>query len=57
MPTVEATEKAFHSFDEDNALGPDVVPITIVKHCSHVVLPILHALIMVALTFGELPKL
>ena len=25
MPTVEATEKALHSLDEDSALGPDLV--------------------------------
>ena len=35
-PTVEATEKALASLDEDSALGPDLVPTRILKRCAKV---------------------
>ena len=57
MPTVEATEKALHSLDEDSALGPDLVPTRILKRCSHVLAPILHRLIVAILALGEWPAL
>ena len=31
LPTIEATEKALASLDEDSALGPDLVPTWILK--------------------------
>ena len=46
MTTVETTEKALHSLNEDSALGPDMVPTTMLKHCSQVLAPILHGLIV-----------
>ena len=55
MPTVEATENALYSLDEDSALGPDLVPTRILKHCSHVLAPMLHRLSVAILTFGEWP--
>ena len=56
-PTVEATEKALASLDEDSALGPDLVPTRILKRWAKVLAPILHMLIVAILKFGEWPTL
>ena len=57
LPTVEATEKALASLDEDSALGPDLVPTRILKRCAKVSAPGLHLLILAILKFGEWPTL
>lgn len=55
LPTVEATEKALASLDEDSALGPDLAPTRILKRCAKVLAPVLHVLILAILKFGEWP--
>ena len=57
LPTIEATEQALKQLDEDSALGPDMVPTRILKHCAHVLAPVLHMLIVAILTFAEWPAL
>ena len=57
LPTVEATEKALASLDEDSALGPDLVPTRILKRCAKALAPILHLLLLAILKFGEWPTL
>ena len=57
LPTVEATEKAPASLDEDTALGPDLVPTRILKRCAKALAPILHLLLLAILKFGEWPTL
>ena len=57
LPTVEATEKALTSLDEDSALGPDLVPTRILKKCAKVLAPVIHMLILSILKFGEWPTL
>ena len=57
MPTVESTEKALHSLDDDGVLGFDMLAPKILKHCSHVLAPILHRLIVAILIVGEWPAL
>ena len=57
LPTVEATEKALTSLDEDSALGPDLVPTGILKKCAKVLAPVIHMLILSILKFGEWPTL
>ena len=34
LPTVEATEQALKTLDEDSALGPDMLPTRILKQCA-----------------------
>ena len=46
LPTVEATEKALISLDEDSALSPDLVPTRILRKCAKVLEPIIHMLIL-----------
>ena len=53
LPTVEATEKALASLDEDSALGPDLVPTRILKRCAQVLASVLHLLVLAVLKFGE----
>ena len=57
MPTIEATENALKTFDEDSALGPDMIPTRILKQYAHALAPVLHKLIIAILTFGEWPML
>ena len=57
LPTIEATEQALASLDEDSALGPDLVPTRILKRCAKVLAPILHLLLLAILKFGEWPTL
>ena len=57
LPTVDVTEKALKSLDEDSALGPDKLPTRILKRCAHVLAPVLHMLILAILTCGEWPAL
>ena len=57
LPTVEATEKALASLDEDSAIGPDLVPTRLLKRCAKVLAPILHLLILAILKFGEWPTI
>ena len=57
LPTVEATEKALASLDEDSALGPDLVPTRILKRCAKVLAPVLHLLILGILKFREWPSI
>ena len=53
LPTIEATEKALASLDEDSALDPDLVPTRILKRCAKVLAPVLHLLLLAILKFGE----
>ena len=43
--------------DEDNALGPDLLPTRILKRCAAVIAPVLHALILLILYVGEWPAI
>ena len=52
MPTIEATENALKTLDEDSALGPDMIPTRILKQCADALAPVLHKLIIAILTFG-----
>ena len=51
IPTIEATEAALASLDEDSALGPDIVSTWFLKRCAHVLAPVLHKLIICILIF------
>ena len=53
LPTVEATEKALASLDEDSALGPDLVPTRILKRCAKVLAPVVHLRLLAILKFRE----
>ena len=57
LPTVEATEQALKTPDEDSALGLDMLPKRILKQCAHVLAPVLHKLILAILAVGEWPAL
>ena len=57
MPTIEATEHALKTLDEDSALGHCMIPLSILKQCAHSLVPVLHELVIAILTFGEWPTL
>ena len=35
LPTIDATENALKTLDEDGALGPDMIPMRVLKRCAH----------------------
>ena len=57
LPTVEATEKALTSLDEDSAFGPDLVTTQILKRCAKILAPALHLLMLVILKLKERPPI
>ena len=57
LATVEATEQALKTLDEDSALGPDTLPTRILKQRAHVLTPVLHKLILAILAIGQWPAL
>ena len=52
MPTIEATENALKTLDEDSALGPDMIPTRILKRCAHALAASLHKQTIAILSFG-----
>ena len=57
LPTIETTRKILTQLAEESALGPDVVPMRILKRCAAVIAPLLHALILMILHHGEWPEI
>ena len=57
LPSIETTQKVLMQLDEDSALGPDLLPTRILKRCAAVVAPLLHALILLILQYGEWPEI
>ena len=53
LPTLEATETAARSIDEDSAVGSGMMPTRFLKRCSHVLAPVLHKLMIATLIFRK----
>ena len=53
LPSIETTEKALASSDEDSALGPDLVLTRFLKRCAKVLALVLCLVLLVILKFGN----